>query len=76
MQDNTSLPDAVHLSRGQLQVSFATVEQLAEAMYVLARALDSDLDNFISAYEVRPSEDASTEHDEMVQMFEELEGRV
>ncbi len=69
----SSLPDAVHLSRGRLEVSFATVEQLAEAMYALARALDSDLDNFIGAYEVRPIEDASTELDEIAQMFEELD---
>lgn len=29
----TSLPDSISLSRGRLEVSFNTVEQLAEAMY-------------------------------------------
>lgn len=70
----SSLPDAVHLSRGRLEVTFATVEQFAEAMYALARVLDSDLESFASAYEVRASEDDSQQPDEIAQMFEELEG--
>ena len=35
----SSLPDSIALSRGRLEVSFGTVEQLAEAMFALAKVL-------------------------------------
>jgi len=69
----SSLPSAVRLLRGRLEVTFATVEQLAESMYALARALDSDLDNFATAYEVREPEHDSPELDEITQMFADLD---
>jgi hypothetical protein len=34
----TSLPDSISLSRGRLEVRFRTVEELAQAMYTLARS--------------------------------------
>ena len=38
----SSLPHALHLSPGRLEIEFATVLELTEAMYTLARVLESD----------------------------------
>jgi hypothetical protein len=48
-----SLPDAIRLSPGRMEVRFATVEQLAEAMYALARVLESEGDEFAARFEVQ-----------------------
>lgn len=42
-------------------------------MYALGKGLDSDLDNFVSAYEVRKPEDEAHELAETAQMFEDLD---
>ena len=47
----TSLPDSIALSRGRLQVNFETVEELAECMLMLARALESEGDQFAELFE-------------------------
>jgi hypothetical protein len=67
----SSLPESFRLSPGRLEVTFTTVEELAESMYALARVLDSDLDTFASAFEIRTSED-SPGSVEIARMFEEL----
>ncbi|MBB5061457.1 hypothetical protein HDF16_006193 [Granulicella aggregans] len=67
----SSLPDSLRLAPGRLEVTFATVDELAESMYALARILDSDLDNFANAFEVRALE-VNPESDEVARMFEEL----
>ena len=56
-----SLPDAIRLSPGRMEVSFETVEQLAEAMYALARVLESDGERFVESFEPthRPPDDSS-----------------
>ncbi len=46
-----SPPVAVTLRRGRLEVDFANMEELAAAMYWLARALDGDLEGFAREYE-------------------------
>jgi hypothetical protein len=47
----SSLPQALHLSPGRLEVEFATVLELTEAMYVLARVLENDEQEFARLYE-------------------------
>jgi hypothetical protein len=42
----TSLPSSIQLSPGHLEVRFDTVEELAEAMYALARVLESEGEEF------------------------------
>ena len=49
----TSLPDAMILSRGRLEVNYETVEQLAECMLMLARVLESEGEEFAVAFEAR-----------------------
>ena len=68
-----SLPAALTLSRGRVEVNFRTLEELTEAMYFLARALDGDLEGFAERYEPLPkrAEESSDEGVEM--LFRELE---
>ena len=47
----TSLPQSLTLTRGRLEVNFRSLEELAEAMYFLARALDGNLEGFAEMYE-------------------------
>ena len=49
--DLTSLPDSIRLSPGKLEVSFRTIEELAEAMLTLARVLEGDGDELAVKYE-------------------------
>ena len=46
-----SLPESVTLHRGRLDVNFRTVEELAHAMYWLARVLRSEGEEFVQLYE-------------------------
>jgi hypothetical protein len=46
-----SLPESIGLSRGRLEVSFHSVEQLAESLLILARILESDGDRFAQEFE-------------------------
>ncbi len=55
----TSLPDSIILTRGRLEVSFETVEQLAECMLMLARVLESEGEEFAKAYETKQPNDPS-----------------
>ena len=47
----SSLPELIALSRGRLEISFSTVEELAEGMFALARLLQTDMDAFAQAFE-------------------------
>jgi hypothetical protein len=48
-----SLPANIVFTRGRMEVTFSTVEELAQAMYALARVLETDGDEFALEYEVR-----------------------
>ncbi len=48
-----SLPSSIKVSRGRLEVSFSTVEELATAMYALARVLEAEGDEFAREFEFR-----------------------
>jgi len=66
-----SLPETIALTRGRLEISFRSVEQLAEAMYFIARIIDQE--EFADAYEPkRPASDFG-DADEVRTMFADLE---
>ncbi|MBB5060998.1 hypothetical protein HDF16_005734 [Granulicella aggregans] len=69
----SSLPESIALSRGRLEVSFATVEQLAEAMFALARVLETDVDAFAQAYEPEMPPEVPEVALEIDALFAELE---
>jgi len=68
-----SLPDSIALSRGRLEISFLTVEQLAEAMLTLARILESEGEAFVEAYEPRPLQVPRQDRTDINELFAELE---
>ena len=49
-----SLPEALTLSRGRVEVKFRSLEELASTMYFLARLLEGDPDAFTREYEPPP----------------------
>ena len=71
----TSLPACMSLSRGRLEVSFRSLEQLAEAMAWLAQILDSD--DFAREFEPElpplPEPEAASEVEEMFRELERME---
>jgi hypothetical protein len=69
----SSLPESMALSRGRLEISFATVEQLAEAMFALARVLDTDVDAFAQAYEPEKPLEVSEYAAEVEALLAEIE---
>lgn len=68
-----SQPEALSLSRGHLEVNFRSLEELAEAMYFLARALDGDLKGFAERYEPIPERAEKASNDGLEQLFRDLE---
>lgn len=46
-----SLPEALTLSRGRVEVNFQTLEELASTMYFVARLLDGDPEAFAEEFE-------------------------
>ena len=50
-----SLPSSITLEPGRMEVRFQTVEQLAEAMYALARVLESEGEELANLFEVEGS---------------------
>ncbi len=63
------------LDRGRLEISFRSLEQLAESLVYLANLLDVDLDGFAQAYEPEAAPPAETNNaaGEVQAMFRELE---
>lgn len=45
-----SLPSSITLSPGRMEVNFETVEELAEAMYALARVLEAEGEEFARTF--------------------------
>jgi hypothetical protein len=69
----SSLPHALHLSPGRLEIEFATVLELTEAMYTLARVLESDEQEFARRYELSPVREPDKDYEEVESMFRQLE---
>jgi hypothetical protein len=67
-----SLPETIGLARGHLEVSFRSIEQLAEAMYIIARLLEDEGDAFAAAYEPE-TEPKSQDTGDVRELFAELE---
>ena len=55
-----SLPSSITLSPGRMEVRFGTVEELAEAMYALARVLESEGEEFERRFETDDYERSGT----------------
>ena len=49
-----ALPELIALSRGRVELSFATVEQLAEDLFKLAQLLTKNVEEFARAFEPEP----------------------
>ena len=69
----SSLPYALHLSPGRLEIEFATVLELAEVMYTLARVLESDEQEFARRYELSPVRERDKDSEDVNSMFLQLE---
>ena len=68
-----SLPANIEFIPGQMIVSFRTIEDLAQAMYSLARAIDTDGDELARRYEVHEVvDDRSPNLSECETMLQEL----
>lgn len=69
-----SLPPTVHLDRGQLNVTFTTIEELALSLYALAQVIATDGDAMASDFELAPPPaPPPPEATEVKVMFAELE---
>jgi hypothetical protein len=69
----SSLPESIALSRGRIEISFVTVEQLAEAMFAIARVLETDVDAFALAFEPEMPSEVPEDALEIDALFAELE---
>ena len=68
-----SLPGNIEFIPGQMIVSFRTIEDLAQAMYSLARAIETDGDELARRYEVQEvADDGSPNRSEFDAMLQEL----
>ena len=68
-----SLPPNIELIPGQMIVRFRTIEDLAQAMYSLARAIETDGDELARRYEVQEvADDGSPNRSEFEAMLQEL----
>lgn len=72
-----SLPPSIEFIPGQMIVSFRTIEDLAQAMYSLARAIETEGDELARRYEVREAVDDGnpirSEFEAMLQDLHNLE---
>ena len=68
-----SLPANIEFIPGQMIVSFRTIEDLAQAMYNLARVMETDGDELARRYEVQEvADDGSPDRSEFEAMMQEL----
>ena len=68
-----SLPANIEFIPGQMIVSFRTIEDLAQTMYSLARAIETDGDELARRYEVQEvADDGSPNRSEFDAMLQEL----
>lgn len=68
-----SLPQRVTLSPGRLEVTFQTVDELAESLMKIAQLLAEEGDLFATSYEPKKPPKFDDEADEVQRMFAELE---
>jgi len=68
-----SLPDSMTLSPGRLEVRFQSVEELCEAMLILARVLNDEPEEFAKMYSAPAQEVQENVPNEMELLFRQLE---
>jgi hypothetical protein len=67
-----ALPSSVAFSRCRVEISFRTIEELAQAMYAVAQAIETDGDEMARLYEVEPEPVEDLGKGDLERMFEEL----
>jgi hypothetical protein len=73
-----SLPPNLTLATGRLEVTFGTIEELAQTMYYLAQIIDADGEEMARKYEPYPvqgKDRATRETEELFMELEEMEER-
>jgi hypothetical protein len=71
-----SLPPNLSLRPGQLQISFRTIEDLAQSMYLLARAIETDGDELARRFELHQAPEQPTpDREDFHAMMAELSRR-
>ena len=68
----TSLPDAIVIERGRLEVRFQSTDRLAEHLLLVARILESEGDEFAAAYDVIDLVEPDNGAGDVRAMFEQL----
>lgn len=69
------MPDSLQLERGRLQIQFATLDELVSTLFLLARMLNDDLEEFARSYEPVKPQAVSEETQDLARMFADLEER-
>lgn len=67
-----SLPANVTLEKGRVQVTFGTLDELVESLFILAQVLNDDLEEFSRRYEEQKTRDNADSKD-IRRLFEKLE---
>jgi len=68
-----SLPESLAISRGRIEISFLTVEQLAQDLFKIAQLLTDDADEFARRFEPEQPEPEPDGAAEIAELFAELE---
>jgi hypothetical protein len=69
------MPDSLRVERGHLQIDFETMEELVTNLFMLARILDDDLEEFAHQYEPIKTNAVNEEAEDLKRMFADLEDR-
>lgn len=69
------IPEALKLERGHLSIDFGDMEELAQALYILARILDDDLEEFARVYEPIKTSEVDDGSEDVKRMFAELDAK-
>jgi hypothetical protein len=70
------IPDALKLKRGRIEITYTTMEELAETLVTLARVLQDDLDEFARLYEPQPpTKTPDTTTEDLRALFDDLRER-
>jgi hypothetical protein len=67
------IPDTLRLNRGHLDINFQTMEELVNTLYILARILDDDLEEFAREYEPFRADEIDEGREDVKRLFSELE---
>ena len=71
--DLDSLPESLALSRGRIEISFLTAEQLAQDLFKIAQVLTEDVEEFVRRFEPEPPPTHIDDANEVRDLFAELE---